>query len=44
MAQLLFLQVIVLFGAAQISKLLSHLIFVQLCINSVSLWPGSAVN
>ena len=32
MLQLLFLQVIVLFGAAQISKLFSHLIFMRLCI------------
>ena len=40
MIQLLFLQVIVLFGAVQISKLLSHFIFVQLCINTMSLWPG----
>ena len=35
MLQLSFLQVIVLFGAAQISKILSHLIFVRLCINIV---------
>ena len=35
MLQLLFLQVIALFGAAQISKPLSHLVFVRLCINIV---------
>ena len=35
MLQLLLLQVIALFGAAQISKPLSHLVFVRLCIKIV---------
>ena len=35
MLQLLFLQFIALFGAAQISKPLSHLFFLRLCIDIV---------
>ena len=35
MTQLLFLQAIVLFGAAQISKPIVHSIFVLLCFNIV---------
>ena len=33
MLQLLFLQVILLFGAAQIGKLFSHLVFARFCIS-----------